>query len=99
MVLRNKNLRDENPGREGIGLQRRTRRRSRLEFGVIGEAEGLMAATGSGALKLGPSHSVLLSIGQDVAIAMRLSMDLHAGLSAARRVSDSLVRGRRCRVR
>lgn len=95
MVLREKSARDENPDRDGIGFTaRRTRRRSRFEIGVVGQRGGLLGATGSGALRLGSSLSVLLSAGRELQLGdNKLSIDAHASYSVSRSVNESLVRG------
>ena len=69
VVLRKNNLRDEMPDREGFGFTARlNRRRTRWEAGLIGETSSLLGDGGKGALKLGPSNSVLLGVGQDASL-------------------------------
>lgn len=79
----------------GLGfVARRTRRRSRLELGVIGEENSLFGTGGEGALKLGHSHSVLLGYGRDVTWGeTKLSLDTQLSFSHAEGDMAALMRG------
>ena len=71
------------------------RRRGPFELGWIGEAKGLMNSIGDGALKLGPSHSAIFTVGTDYDLSEDLSVTANAHLTFSELLpfSDSLIRG------
>ena len=96
IALRKTGVRRDLPGPGSIGFAAiTTRRRSRFQFGLLGEGEGLLSATGSGALSLGPSQTALLSFGQSFELSKQLVIeaDAHFTVSHLAGMENSLVRG------
>ena len=96
LALRRSGVRQDLPPLGSIGFAATVRRRrSRFEFGWVGELEGLMSSVGDGALKLGPSHSALFSFGTDFAFGeeLTISTDAHFTFSHLLAQSESLIRG------
>lgn len=97
LTLRCSGVRQDLPPLGSIGFAATVRRRrgGRFGFGWVGEWDGLMNTIGEGAVKFGPSHSVLLSVGQDYNLTdtLSLSTNAHLTFSNLQPLSDSLIRG------
>lgn len=96
IALRKTGLRQDLPMPGSIGFAAITRRRrGRFELGWIGEAKGLMNSIGDGALKLGPSHTAIFTVGTDYDLSEDLSVTANAHLTFSELLpfSDSLIRG------
>ena len=97
VALRNGSLNDDGLPAGGLGFKaRRTRRRKRLELGVVSQEDSFLSSSGEGALKMGNSHSVMMSAGQDLPLGTAvLSVDAHVTVSQAEGDGTSLFRGTR----
>ena len=79
----------------GFGLTAiHTRHKSRLEMGLVAEQERLLGSKGSGALKLGNSHSALLGYAQDMQWGrMQIGFRAHLTFSHSEGDGASLING------
>lgn len=93
--LRDNSLNGNHLPQFGFGFTaRRTRRRSRLELGLVAEQDRLFGSEGSGALKLGNSHSALLGYGHDIVLGeTHIGFDAHFTFSHSEGDDASLIRG------
>ncbi|CAI8183557.1 MAG: Extracellular serine protease [Alphaproteobacteria bacterium] len=96
LALRRSGVRQDLPPLGSIGFAATVRRRrTRFGIGWVGEIDGLMDTVGDGALKLGPSHSVMFSVGKDFNWHndFSLTTNAHFTFSNLQPLSDSLIRG------
>lgn len=95
VAIRNKSLNGNHLPQFGIGFTaRRTRRRSRLELGLIAEQDGLLGGSGTGAVKLGNAHSALIGYGHEMVLGKtHIGFDAHFTFSHSEGDTASLVRG------
>lgn len=93
--LRDNSLNHNHRPQFGFGFTaRRTRRRSRFELGMVIEQDRLFGGEGSGALKLGDSHSALLGYGHNLQWgATQIGFDAHFTFSHSEGDDTSLIRG------
>ena len=93
--LRDNSLNGTHLPQFGFGFTaRRTRRRSRLELGLVVEQDRLLGGEGSGALQLGDSHSALLGFSQNLQWgATQIGLDANFTFSHSEGDDASLVRG------
>ena len=93
--LRDNSLNSNHLPQFGFGFTaRRTRRRSRLELGLVAEQDRLFGSEGSGALKLGDSHSALLGYGHTLQWGgAQIGFDAHFTFSHSEGDDASLIRG------
>lgn len=95
LALRDNSLNGDPLPKTGFGFAaRRTRRRTRLEMGMVAEKDSLMGTSGTGALKLGNAHTALVGFAQDFDIGETL-MRIDAQLSFSHAEGDvaALVHG------
>ena len=93
--LRDNSLNGTHLPQFGFGFTaRRTRRRSRLELGLVVEQDRLLGGEGSGAFQLGDSHSALLGFSQNLQWgATQIGLDANFTFSHSEGDDASLVRG------
>jgi hypothetical protein len=93
--LRDNSLNGDHLPQFGFGFTaRRTRRRSRLELGLVSEQDRLLGSEGSGALKLGNTHSALLGYSRHVTLGdADIGFAAHFTFSQAECDDKSLMRG------
>ncbi len=86
---------DADINRQGFGFTlSRAKPNSRMAFGLVGEENSFMSTAGTGALKLGPAHSALFSLGRSLELGeTTLTFDGHVSLSQSSGGSSSLVGG------
>lgn len=93
--LRDNSLNGNQLPQFGFGFTaRRTRRRSRLELGLVAEQNRLFGSEGSGALTLGNAHSALLGYAYEFTLGdTQIGFDTHFTFSHSEGDSKSLMRG------
>ena len=83
VAMRNNSLNDNQLPQFGFGFTaRRTRRRSRLELGLVAEKDSLMGTSGAGALQLGNAHTALFGYAMISISVIRISALIRILLSA-----------------
>ncbi len=95
LAMRHNSLNGNHLPQFGFGFTaRRTRRRTRLELGLLTEDDSLMGTSGAGALKLGDAHTALFGYGHDFDLGeTHISFDTHFTVSHSEGDTTSLVKG------